>query len=35
VTAYAGAGIVGDSVPTQELAETELKLRPIVGAFGG
>ena len=34
VTAYAGAGIVGDSVPAQELAETELKLRPIVGAFG-
>jgi menaquinone-specific isochorismate synthase len=34
VTAYAGAGIVADSVPAQELAETELKLRPIVGAFG-
>jgi menaquinone-specific isochorismate synthase len=35
VTAYAGAGIVGDSVPAQELAETELKLRPIVSAFAG
>ena len=35
VTAYAGAGIVSDSVPAHELAETELKLRPIVGAFGG
>jgi menaquinone-specific isochorismate synthase len=35
VTAYAGAGIVADSVPAQELAETELKLRPIVGAFAG
>ncbi len=34
VTAYAGAGIVGDSVPVQELAETELKLKPILGAFG-
>ena len=34
VTAYAGAGIVSDSQPAQELAETELKLRPILGAFG-
>src|SRR5690606_16421306 len=29
VTAYAGAGIVADSVPVQELAETDLKFRPI------
>lgn len=33
VTAYAGAGIVGESDPATELAETELKLRPIVDAF--
>lgn len=35
VTAYAGAGIVVDSVPEQELAETDLKFRPILDAFGG
>lgn len=34
VTAYAGAGIVAGSDPDRELAETELKFRPIVGAFG-
>jgi menaquinone-specific isochorismate synthase len=34
VTAYAGAGIVADSVPDQELAETRMKFRPIVDAFG-
>jgi menaquinone-specific isochorismate synthase len=34
LTAYAGAGIVADSVPARELAETTLKFRPIVEAFG-
>lgn len=34
VTAWAGAGIVADSVPERELAETELKFRPIVDALG-
>ncbi|MCU1438213.1 MAG: menF [Naasia sp.] len=34
VTAYAGAGIVAGSEPEQELAETDLKFAPIVGAFG-
>ena len=33
VTAYAGAGIVAGSEPARELAETALKLRPIVEAF--
>ena len=33
VTAYAGAGIVRGSDPGAELAETELKFRPIVEAF--
>ncbi|MGL4339782.1 MAG: isochorismate synthase [Rhodoglobus sp.] len=33
VTAYAGAGIVTDSDPQHELAETELKFRPIIDAF--
>ena len=33
VTAYAGAGIVAGSDPARELAETTLKLRPIVEAF--
>ncbi len=33
VTAYAGAGIVAESDPDGELAETELKFRPIVDAF--
>lgn len=33
VTAYAGAGIVAGSEPARELAETGLKLRPIVEAF--
>ncbi len=31
--AFAGAGIMADSVPEVELAETELKLRPILEAF--
>lgn len=34
VTAYAGAGIVAGSHPDRELAETTLKFRPIVEAFG-
>jgi menaquinone-specific isochorismate synthase len=34
VTAFAGAGIVANSVPDQELAETRMKFRPIVDAFG-
>ncbi|HEU5223884.1 MAG TPA: isochorismate synthase [Candidatus Lumbricidophila sp.] len=33
VTAYAGCGIVHDSVPDEELAETAMKFRPIVEAF--
>lgn len=31
---YAGAGIVGDSQPEHEWAETALKFRPMLGAFG-
>lgn len=34
VTAYAGAGIVAGSEPARELAETVLKLRPVLEAFG-
>ncbi len=34
ITAHAGAGIVADSDPERELAETRLKFRPIVEAFG-
>ncbi|MET4640018.1 chorismate-binding protein [Mycetocola sp. 2940] len=34
VTAYAGCGIVGESVPEKELTETRMKFRPIVDAFG-
>jgi menaquinone-specific isochorismate synthase len=34
VTAYAGCGIVLDSVPERELAETKMKFRPVVEAFG-
>ncbi|GAA1954498.1 isochorismate synthase [Agromyces allii] len=34
VHAYAGCGIVHDSVPADELAETVMKFRPIVEAFG-
>lgn len=33
VTAWAGAGIVADSDPAAELAETELKFRPVVEAL--
>ena len=31
---YAGAGIVGDSEPDREWAETALKFRPMLGALG-
>lgn len=34
LTAYAGAGIVADSDPERELAETTMKFRPVVEAFG-
>jgi menaquinone-specific isochorismate synthase len=34
VTAYAGAGIVAGSSGERELAETKMKFRPIVEAFG-
>jgi menaquinone-specific isochorismate synthase len=34
LTAYAGCGIVADSEPERELAETNMKFRPIVEAFG-
>ncbi len=34
VRAFAGAGIVAGSVPEHELAETTMKFRPIVEAFG-
>jgi menaquinone-specific isochorismate synthase len=34
VRAYAGCGIVHDSFPDDELAETVMKFRPIVEAFG-
>jgi menaquinone-specific isochorismate synthase len=34
LTAYAGCGIVADSEPDRELAETMMKFRPIVEAFG-
>jgi menaquinone-specific isochorismate synthase len=33
MTAYAGCGIVSDSIPEKELVETEMKFRPIVEAF--
>ncbi|MES2170838.1 MAG: hypothetical protein V4479_08970 [Actinomycetota bacterium] len=35
ITAYAGAGIVVDSVPQRELLETRMKFRPIVEALAG
>ncbi|WP_309710607.1 chorismate-binding protein [Pseudolysinimonas sp.] len=34
LTAFAGAGIVAESDPDRELAETKLKFRPIAEAFG-
>jgi len=33
ITAYAGAGIVSESVPQRELLETRMKFRPIVEAL--
>jgi len=33
ITAFAGAGVVADSDPDRELAETRLKFRPVVEAF--
>jgi menaquinone-specific isochorismate synthase len=33
ITAYAGAGIVADSDPEKELAETRMKFRPIIDAL--
>jgi menaquinone-specific isochorismate synthase len=33
ITAWAGAGIVSDSVPERELAETRMKFRPVIDAF--
>jgi menaquinone-specific isochorismate synthase len=33
ITAYAGCGIVLDSDPDRELAETKMKFRPVVEAF--
>lgn len=33
VTAYAGAGIVAESIPERELVETRLKFKPVVEAF--
>jgi menaquinone-specific isochorismate synthase len=34
ITAYAGCGVVLDSDPDRELAETRMKFRPVVEAFG-
>ena len=33
LTAYAGCGIVAESEPSAELAETDLKFQPIIGAL--
>jgi menaquinone-specific isochorismate synthase len=33
IAAFAGAGIVADSVPEKELAETRMKFRPVVDAL--
>jgi menaquinone-specific isochorismate synthase len=33
ITAFAGAGIVADSDPDKELAETRMKFRPVIDAF--
>lgn len=32
---FAGCGIVGDSIPEEELKETEMKFRPMLHALGG
>jgi menaquinone-specific isochorismate synthase len=34
VRAFAGCGIVAESEPSAELAETDLKFQPIIGALG-
>ena len=34
IRAFAGAGIVAESIPEHELAETTMKFRPIIEAFG-
>jgi len=34
VRLYAGAGIVGDSIPAKEWDETALKFKPLLGALG-
>jgi menaquinone-specific isochorismate synthase len=34
ITAFAGCGIVADSVPEREYLETKMKFRPVVEAFG-
>jgi len=33
VRAFAGAGIVAESEPDREVAETTMKFQPVVGAF--
>ncbi|TDT66234.1 isochorismate synthase [Frigoribacterium sp. PhB116] len=33
VRAFAGAGVVAESVPEREVAETTMKFQPVVGAF--
>jgi menaquinone-specific isochorismate synthase len=33
ITAFAGAGIIEESDPTEEFFETELKLKPILSFF--
>jgi menaquinone-specific isochorismate synthase len=33
ITASAGCGSMGDSVPERELVETSMKFRPITEAF--
>jgi len=32
---FAGAGIMGDSVPASELAEIEMKFQPLTNALAG
>lgn len=34
VTAFAGCGVVAESEPSAELAETDLKFQPVIGALG-
>ncbi|QPZ38833.1 isochorismate synthase [Paramicrobacterium chengjingii] len=35
ITAYAGCGVVGESVPENELMETRIKFRPVIDALEG